>query len=93
VSVRKVSANGVRQCASFANVVVRCNSLHTNENFPLTQNIFQTNTVSIQIQKNSNSIDPAKLVLNQQKIYVLNAQRQNPSSDMVSKLIDHLVKK
>jgi hypothetical protein len=43
-----------------------------------------------------NSIVPAvllQLVLNQQKIDVLNAQRQNPSADMVSKLIDHLVKK
>jgi hypothetical protein len=63
--------------------------------------VVQNNNVSIQVekftvQKNSNSIVPTELlqlVLNQQKIDVVNAQRQNPSADMVSKLIDHFVNK
>jgi hypothetical protein len=81
--------------------LVRSVSVHSNDSFPLTQTIVQNNNVSIQVekftvQKNSNSFVPTELlqlVLNQQKIDVVNVQKQNPSAEMVSKLIDHFVNK
>lgn len=81
---------------------MRLNDDQDKENMPLSQTIVQNNTVKIQveqfsIQKNASAPqiphEILQLVLNQQKIDVLNAQKQNPSADMVSKLVDHFVKK
>jgi hypothetical protein len=75
---------------------------HDKENMPLSQTFIQNNTVQIQVdkfqvQKNGSALEIPQeilqLVLNQQKIDVLNAQKQNPAADMVSKLVDHFVKK